>query len=354
VSFLHFLVFLMTLGATPGLAASPSPFAPSPSQPPKRVRILAFTDYFDPLALTEFEHASGYQVAYDAYDSPESISAKLHDGPYDLLILPGPALERQIAAGALKRFDRSRVTNASRVSPLVAAKLATYDTSGSYGIAYAWFADGLLFDSGKVPALLGAEPNSWAALFAPEATRKLFDCGIAAPNARDELFVAAWRYLGIDPAKAAAPEIRRAAGLLSHAKAGFRVFGAVDVASALASGSACLGMGSESDAKSAVARARAAGQPLDIRFAVPREGGPVLLDAIALPRDAPDPDGGYELANFLLRPDIAARNAAAANVISSEAAGSDSLLKRLWPSGALPSALATLVDKEWAQLRAEK
>ena len=348
------LVVLLCLGTPPVLAAAPSPFAPAATQQPKRVRVLAFADYFDPGVLQEFEQSSGYQIAYDAYDAPGAIPAKLRDGPYDLLILPGPALAQEAASGALQRFDKKKAPNAAKIAPMIATKLAAYDKSGAYGVAYAWFADGLLYDADKVPARLGAPPSSWAALFAPELTRKLFDCGIATPDARDDLFVAAWRYLGIDPTKVAAPEIKRASDLLARAKPGFRVFSAPDLAGALANGSSCLGVGGEGDAKLAIARAKAAGKKLDIRFALPREGGPMSLDAIAIPRDAPDAAMGYALADFLLRPDIAARNAKAANVISSETSVSDDMLKRLWPAGALPPLLAPLIDKEWARLRAAK
>ena len=188
----RFLTALLFLGMSPALAAGPAPFAPAALQQPKRVRILAFADYFDPQVLAEFEQASGYQIAYDAYDTAEAIPTRLRDGPYDLLILPGPALAREAASGALQRFDKAKAPNATKITPTLAAKLSAYDKTGAYGVAYAWFADGLLFDADKVPALLGAAPSSWSALFGPELTRKLFECGIATPDARDELFVAAW------------------------------------------------------------------------------------------------------------------------------------------------------------------
>jgi putrescine transport system substrate-binding protein len=103
-----------------------------------------------------------------------------------------------------------------------------------------------------------------------------------------------------------------------------------------------------------MARAAASGQRLDIRFALPREGAPMSLDAIAIPADAPDAPKAYALADFLLRPDIALRNAKAAGVISSEAAGNDESLKRLWPAGSLTPALELIVEREWMRLRTIK
>ena len=348
------LATLLLLTVTPAWGGGPSPFAPPPIEKPRRVRILAFADYFDVRTLADFERVNNVQVAYDSYEAPEAIAEKLRDGPYDLLIVPGPELAREISIGALQRFDRARAPNASRIAPALAAKLAVYDHAASFGLAYAWFATGLIYDADKAPARLGAPPSSWSALFAPEQARRLFDCGIAAPDARDNLIVAAWRYAGVDPTRAAAPDIKRAVDLVVRARMGIRTFGASDIAGSLAAGSACLAMGSQGDAELATSRAAAGGEKRDIRFAVPKEGGPLSLDALAIPRDAPNVAMAYALADFLMRPDIAARNATASRVSSGEIAGADELMKRLWPAGALAPGLVAIADKEWARLRAAR
>ena len=42
----------------------------------------------------------------------------------------------------------------------------------------------------------------------PQLAAKMSDCGIALPDARDALFIAAWRLMNIDPAKATLLEVR--------------------------------------------------------------------------------------------------------------------------------------------------
>ena len=348
------LAALLCLAASPACAGDPSPFTPPPAEKTKRVRVLAFADYFDAKTLTEFERLSNYQVAYDSYEAAEAIPEKLRDGPYDLLIVPGPELSREISLGALQKFERNKAPNAARIAPALAAKMAAYDRGGAFGLAYAWLAIGLLYDADKATARLGAPPSSWSALFAPEQARKLFDCGIAASDSRDDLLIAAWRYLGVEPSNAGAPDIKRAVDLLVRAKMSFRMFGTTDLASALASASTCLAMGSEGLARVATARAALSGEKRAFDFAMPKEGGPMSLDALAIPKDAPNPAIAYALADFLLRPDVAARNAATAGVTSSEAAGVDDALKKLWPTGALAPNLAAFADKEWARARAAK
>jgi putrescine transport system substrate-binding protein len=335
-------------------AAADSPFAPPPQPKPTFLRLLAFGDYFDAAALEEFERESGLQIAYDAYDSAESMTERLREGPYDLVVLPGPALRVEIAAGALQKIDRAKLPHANAASPAIAAKLAAYDPTGAYAITYMWFASGLLFDAGLATKRLGSAPASWAAIFAPEQARRLADCGIATPDDRDDLFMAAWRYLGVNPTKLTALEVKRAADLLLRLKLGARAFALRDYVGALANGSACLSLGRADDAVRAATRAKQAGRDIEIRFVVPREGAPMSLDALAIPKDAPHIAESYALLDFLLRPEIAARDARATGLASGEQDPSEDTLKRLSPVGALDASLALIVEKEWARVRAGK
>jgi len=340
--------------APAAFAQSASPFIPPAAPKPKIVRLLALADYFDAQALQEFERASGYQVAYDAYDGAADVADKWREGPYDLVVLSGPTLAREIGLGALSKLDKARIPNARGIQPLVAAKLAAYDPGGAYAVAVGWFATGLLYDSEKAAKRLGGPPVSWASLFAPAEARKMADCGIVLPDERDALFIAAWRTLGVDPARAGATDVKGAGALIARARQIARAFPAPDLVGALASGAACLAVGDAGEAEAASARSREGGAPLNVRFAPPREGGALSVDGFAIPRDAPNPAEAYALLDFLLRPDIAARDARAARLVSAQTAGQDEILKHLWPEGAYDARLASAVQTEWARLRAGK
>jgi putrescine transport system substrate-binding protein len=335
-------------------AFADSPFAPPPQPKPAFLRLLAFADYFDAQALAEFEHESGLQIAYDAYDSPEAIPDKLRDGPYDLIVVPGPVLREEIAANALQKLDRTRLPHAANASPAVAAKLASYDQSGSFAITYMWFATGLLYDSDMVPKRLGPALGSWGAIFSPEKARRLADCGIATPNGRDDLFMAAWRFLNANVARLTALDVKRASDLLLRVKTRVRAFAVRDYVGALANGSACLSIGRADDAGLAIARAKQGGRAIDVRFVAPKEGAPMSLDAFAIPRDAAHPAQAYALLDFFLRPEIAARDARVTGLSSGEDSGAGDVLKRLFPTGAIDANVASLVEKEWARVLAAK
>jgi putrescine transport system substrate-binding protein len=345
------LVFLAALAAAPAaLADSLSPFAPPPAPAQKIVRLLAPTATLDLDALQEFETASGYQVAYDAYVGALDLDEKWSEGPYDLVVLSGSALARAIAAGALAPIDRSRLDHGRTLQPAVFAKLSAYDPGNAYGVPLGWFATGLLYDADKAAQRIGGAPTSWGALFTPNEARKMADCGVVLPDDRDTLFAAAWRLLAVDPARATVAQVKSAGALIGRSRQTARAFGAADVVSALASGAACLSVGDAGEAEAATERSRDGGGNADIRFALPKEGGGLAMVAFAVPRDAPHPDQAYALLDFLLRADIAAGDAKAARVIDAQAAEGIEMLKRLWPQGVYDPRVAPLVQAEWERL----
>jgi len=355
----HLLIRRLVLAAAMAFAQgafaeSASPFIPPAAPKPKIVRLLALADYFDTQALDEFERASGYQVAYDAYGGPADVADRWREGPYDLVVLSGPTLAREIGLGALGKLDKSRIPDAHAIQPLVAAKLAAYDPSGAYAVPVGWFATGLVYDAEKAAKRLGGPPVSWTSVFAPAEARKMAACGIVLPDSRDALFIAAWRTLGVNPARASASDVKNAAALIGRARLAARAFPASDVVGALARGAACLAVGDAGEAEAASARSREGGAAVNVRFALPREGGALSIDAFAIPRDAPHPAQAYALLDFLLRPDIAARDARAARLVDAQAGGQDGILKLVWPEGAYDARLAAAVQTEWARLRAGK
>jgi putrescine transport system substrate-binding protein len=336
-----FLAFALFCGATPALADALAPFLPAPAAGPQIVRVLAPVDAIDREVIDGFERDSGLVVALDAYGHGVEPAA----AGYDLVILRGPALARAIAAGALARLDRKRLTNARLVQPQVQAKLAAYDRDGGFGLAFGWAAFGLLYDADKTAA-----PASWAEALGGGGKGR--NCGAVWPDARDESFLASWKLLGVDPARVRAADVKAAAAALDRARGGFLAFAAPDEVGALAKGTACLGAGGEGEA--AAARARGGDNAPDIRFAIPREGAPLALYAYALPRTAPAPDRAYRLIEALTAPDAAARDAQSAGLANAEAPAGLDALKRLTPEPVFEAGVMAAMQAEWKRLLAGK
>ncbi len=338
--------------AANALEPTASPFAPPPAPTPKIVRLLAPSGAFDTKTLGDFERESGYAVAYDAYGDATRILPMMKEGPYDVVVLPGPALARAIAAGQLRKIDKAQIRNARLIAPPVAAKLAAYDPGGAYGLAWGWSATGLIYNAVKAPQLLGGPPGSWAAALAPDVARRLAPCGVALPDSRDELFTAAWRLLGVDPGKLRERDVKAAADLIIRARATVRLPVSRDPIAAVAGGAVCLTLGDAAQAGIASRRSREGGEGFDIPSAQPREGAPIAIDALAEPRDGPHPDVAPALIDFLLRPAVAAQATGAAGLASAETNATAESFRYLWPVGAYDPRLAPLIEKEWARVRA--
>ena len=45
-----------------------------------------------------------------------------------------------------------------------------------------------------------------------------------------------------------------------------------------------------------------------IGYSIPKEGAQLWFDVFAIPKDAPDPDEAHALINYLLKPEVAAKN----------------------------------------------
>jgi putrescine transport system substrate-binding protein len=342
----------LAIASTPALSETALPFAPPAAPKAKNVRLLAYPEYFDPHVLEDYERETGWAVAYDSYETPDALAEKWREGPYDLVVLPGPALARRIASGAFVKLDKSKVPAAKSVQPAVAAKLAAYDPGGVYAVAFGWSAIGLLYDADKAAQRLGGAPASWTNALLPQGIAKMADCGVAIPDIRDALFDAAFLLMGVEPARATPVDAKGATFVIVHAAAAAQSLGVPDIVGALARGGDCLSVGTPGEAEAADARGRQFSDARIIRFIEPREGGPMSIDAFAIPRDAPHPDQAYALLQFLLRADTASADARVAGVTGAEVPGQDEILKRLRPEGVFDPRVATAIEAEWARLRA--
>ena len=340
--------------ASDALAQSASPFLPAAAPKPKILRLLAPTEAIDAGLLADFERASGWAVAYDAYDMGDSIPERWREGPYDLVLLAGPDLQKRILAGALAKIDRAKVAAAKMVHPAVAAKLAAYDAGGVFAVAYGWSPFGLLYDAEKTQKRWGGAPVSWSQVFLPRDAARMTDCGIALPNARDDIFVAAWRLLSIDPARATLNDVKTAGALLEKTRPSLAAFAASDIVGAMAKGSVCLSAGAQGEADAAEARARLGGTPSSFRFAFPREGGPVMIEAFALPKDAPHAEPALALLEYLLKPENWARGVKLAGLVNARDAGPAEVMKRLSPEPVFDEKMNAALEAEWKHLKTGK
>jgi putrescine transport system substrate-binding protein len=115
-------------------------------------------------------------------------------------------------------------------------------------------------------------------------------------------------YLHLDPNTSDTGDLNKVTDLLLKIRPYVRKFHSSEYLNALATGEICLVVGFSGDIKQAQKRAAEAKGGIEIGYSIPNDGAQLWFDNLAIPTDAPDPEEAHALINFLIRPDIAAKN----------------------------------------------
>jgi putrescine transport system substrate-binding protein len=290
--------------------------APAGAQAPAReryVNVYNWSDYIDPTVLDAFTKETGVRVRYDTFDSNDTLEAKLLAGKsgYDVVVPSANFLQRQIKAGVFQKLDKGKLPHLSAAWPVIAQHLAAYDPGNQYAVNYMWGTVGIGFNVKTASRILGAAGavDSWNTVFGPGELMKFKDCGVHMLDSADDILPAALHYLGLDPNSSAPADLEKAADLVARVRPAVRKFHSSEYLNALASGEICLVVGWSGDVKQAQKRAAEAKNGVEIGYAVPKEGAQMFFDNFAIPNDARNTGEAHAFIDYMLRPEIAAKNA---------------------------------------------
>jgi putrescine transport system substrate-binding protein len=288
------------------LATTEIPHADAPT-----LHVYNWSDYIAPDTIANFTKETGIAVTYDVYDGNEVLEAKLlagHSG-YDIVVPTAmPYMARQIAAGAYRPLDKSKLPNLKNLDPAIMELVAVADPGNAYGVPYMWGVTGIGYNDTLVAQALGNDGprDTLALLFDPANAQKLSACGISILDTPEEVFPAAFSYLGIDPKSRDPADLDKAAAMLAKIRPYVRKFHSSQYINDLANGDICIVLGYSGDVIQARNRADEAKNGVKIVFRVPREGAMMAVDMMGIPKDAPDPDNALAYINYILRPEVAA------------------------------------------------
>ncbi len=279
----------------------------------EELRVYNWSDYIDEDLLTQFEEETGIDLTYDVFDSNELLETKMLAGSsgYDVVVPSGTFLQRQISAGAFQKLDRSKLPNIGNMWDVIEKRTAQYDPGNEYSINYMWGTTGLGVNINKVKEVLGedAPVNSLALVFDPANMEKLASCGVHFLDAPVELVPAALAYVEENPDAQDAETIEKAEPVLAAIAPYVQKFHSSEYINALANGDICVAFGWSGDILQARDRAAEADNGVEIEYYAPKEGSLMWFDQMAIPADAPNPDGAHAFLNFIMD----AKNAAAAS-----------------------------------------
>ncbi|EBA11957.1 polyamine ABC transporter substrate-binding protein [Roseobacter sp. CCS2] len=270
----------------------------------EEVRVYNWSDYIDEDLLTKFEEETGYELIYDVFDSNEVLETRMLAGGsgYDVVVPTGDFLQRQITAGAFQQLDKSKLSNIDNLWDTILGRTEAFDPGAQYSINYMWGTTGIGVNVGKVTEILGEDApiNSLALIFDPANMEKLAACGVYFLDAPTEIIPAALQYIGEDPDTQDEDVIALAEPVLQAVRPYIQKFHSSEYITALANGDICVAVGWSGDVLQARDRAFEADNGVEIAYNAPVEGALMWFDQMAIPVDAPNPEGAHAFLDFIL------------------------------------------------------
>jgi putrescine transport system substrate-binding protein len=332
-------------------AAATSAAAAAPANTEEKVlNIYNWPDYIAKDMIANFEKDTGIKVNYQTFENNEALNAKLVAGNtgYDIVV-PGAVFAKgQIEAGLLQKLDKSKIPNTSNLDSEIMGKLTTVDPGNAYLIPWAWSFTTVGINKAMVAKALGKTPmpeNAWDLVFNPTYTAKLKSCGIAYLDSPTEVIPPALHYIGKNAYSNDVADHKAAGDMLAKVRKDIRLFSSTMIDD-LAGGKACVALGWAGDINIAKGRAVENKSGAEIEALVPKNGGLIFFDNLAITKDAKHPGNAAAFINYFLQPDVSAAltnelgyptaNKASVTKVTPEVVANKSIFLE-------PAALATMV-----------
>lgn len=264
---------------------------------PRALHLFIWSEYIDPGVVAEFEKRFDCRVTTDLYEDESAMMAKLQAGGvsrYDVVVPADHKVPVLGKLGLLAPLRLERVPNLRHVDGRFLNP--PYDRSNRFSVAYHWGTVGLYVrrEGGMLP------PATWGLIFEPARQAGPF---VLLDGPRD-LIGAALKYKGqplntfaAEPLKGMLPLLldakRRSLGFDNSVGGRNKVLAKAARVAVVYSGEA----------------ARGVEQDKDTAYLHPKEGSQIWVDNLAILAKAPHPELAEVFINYLLEPEVAARNA---------------------------------------------
>jgi spermidine/putrescine-binding protein len=268
----------------------------------KQLNIYIWSEYLPKEVTDEFTHRTGIAVSVDTYDSNETLLAKLAAGVsgYDIVVPSDYVIQPLIRQNLLKELDHTQLLNFTNDDPHFLNQ--HFDPNNKYSIPYLWGTTGLAYNKNKITQPV----DSWDILFDPKYSGKILML-----NDMRECFVVALKKLGKSANETDPQILQQAANLLKTQHPLVRTYDSENYDNILAAGDVWLAHGWNGQLAKVVAA-----HPNDFAYILPKEGGTLWLDNLAIPTTAPHPSAALQFMNYIMEPQINAKIVNAINYAS--------------------------------------
>jgi spermidine/putrescine-binding protein len=265
------------------------------------LRVFNYSEYIDGEVLNLFEEETGIDVIYDEYESTEEAWAKLKVGGagYDVVIMAYTHIKLAIDQGLVQKINKTRIPNIINLDPEISVNPA--DPMQEYTVPYMWGTTGIAY----LDTAVDNPPTTWST-FLDKGVLEKYKGKVSLLVEFLDVVQAAMIKLGYNPAEQSnwnddvMDEVIRLLKDIKPYLVGF--YGAGQYMPELVAGRLYLAQTWSGDVL--VVKE----ENPDVEYVLPEDGALYWMDFIVIPRDAKSVDEAHEFINFLLRPDIAARN----------------------------------------------
>ncbi|MFZ5480527.1 MAG: polyamine ABC transporter substrate-binding protein [Myxococcota bacterium] len=286
-------VALALLAACSGGGEAPKPKeeAPKPAAPAE-LHVYIWTNYHSDEAVKRFEQANNAKVTLDTYDNNEVIEQKLQSGtaPYDIVVPTEYMVSSLTKQGLLLPLDETKLPGLKNVD----ARLDPLKKEGEprHGVPYLWGTTGLAYRADKI-----TDPvDSWAVAFDAKHKGRI----VMLDDMR-EVFGAALRLEGKSINTTEDAALEAAKKRLVAQKPLLLAYDSSDFAGKIQAGDAWVVQGYSGELASVARESNGT-----IKYLVPKEGGTLAVDHLAIPKAAKNVELAYKFIDFMLDPDVAA------------------------------------------------
>lgn len=252
----------------------------------EKLNFYNWDTYIGETTLADFTAATGIEVQYDLYADNDELFAKLKNGNpgYDLIVPSSDYVERMIIAEMLEPLDHAKIPNIKNIDPVFMD--AAFDPGRKFSLAYMWGTIGIGYRKSAVEGV----PDSWAHLY----TSDKYSGRIALLGDGQNVLGSALKLMGKSLNDWTDENLAAAEAMVIAQKKHITAFAPDNGQDLLLSGEVDLVMEWNGDIIQVM------GEDDDLGFVVPKEGGLLWQDAMAIPKGGPNLDSAYAMIDFIL------------------------------------------------------
>ena len=259
-----------------------------------QLTIYNWGDYIDESLLKSFEKETGYKVNYVTFDSNEAMYTKIKQGgtTYDIAIPSEYMIDKMKSEKLLNKLDHQKIKGLENIDPRFLNQ--SFDKNNAYSIPYFWGTLGITYNDEKVKT----PPEHWQDLWSPDYKNNL----MLIDGAR-EIIGLALNEQGDSVNSKDMGQLNKAYNHLKSLTPNVKAIVADEIKQYMINNEAAAAVTFSGEASEMVSENK------HLHYVVPNEGSNLWFDNIVIPKTAKNYDAAYAFINYMLRPEIAAKNA---------------------------------------------